>query len=183
MREAAERVLRLPAGFLPVLQRTLGHDRPPTEAAQLLRRVGYEAGEVFFAALDARLTRAQPVTPLRSVASDEFWNGFTGLFAELGWGALHLARIHPAVAALDSPDWVEAEGRREPHPACHLTTGLLADLLSRIAGSDVAVIEAECRAAADTRCRFLCGSPAALTALYDAMREGISHTEALERLA
>jgi hypothetical protein len=49
---------------------------------------------------------------------------------------------------------------------------MIANLLGRVSGEDVAVLEVECRSRGDERCRFLYGSPAALEIVYEAIREG-----------
>ena len=43
---------------------------------------------------------------------------------------------------------------------------MLANVLGQVAGSDVAVLEVECRSRGDARCRFLFGSPEALNGVY-----------------
>jgi hypothetical protein len=64
---------------------------------------------------------------------------------------------------------------------------VLAELLRRATGTEdgaeIAVLEAECRGRGDARCRFLFGSPAALEAVYAALREGdATADDALARL-
>ncbi len=58
-----------------------------------------------------------------------------------------------------------------------------ADLLTRVAGRDLAVMEVECRSRRDGQCRFLLGSPDTLGAVYEGLREGRSYLEVLDRLA
>ncbi|MBA2244696.1 MAG: hypothetical protein H0W11_07045 [Gemmatimonadetes bacterium] len=182
MTEPAARSLRLPPGSLRALHQALARGHDPVESATLLREIGYEMGDVFYDALEEALAQA-PEESLRSLPPERFWSGCSAFFEQHGWGGLRWAKLHPAVAALDSPDWIESEERREPHPACHLTTGLLAKLLSRAAGGDIAVLEVECRARGDQRCRFLFGGPEALDLLYREIRAGTSYTAALAQLA
>ncbi len=178
---AAVRPVSLPPQGLLALHRALFRGRAPTEAASLLREVGYEAGEAFFAAFTNELSREG--TAADSLPADRFWERLSAFFEELGWGELRWEPLHTGVAALNSADWAEAEGRAGEHyPGCHLTTGLLSDLLTRIADADVAVLETECRARGDQRCCFLFGSPEALGTLYDAMRQEMPTTEALRQL-
>ncbi len=182
MTELAERLLRLPRSFLRALHQGLGQGHDPIEAATLLREIGYEIGDVFYDALEEGLEQA-PGESLRSLSPERFWKGCSAFFEDLGWGRLQWDQPHHAIAALGSPDWIEAEGREAPHPACHLTTGLFARLLSRAAGGDLAVLEVECRSRGDERCCFLFGSPEALDLLHREVRVGIAYTAALKRLA
>jgi hypothetical protein len=64
-------------------------------------------------------------------------------------------------------------------PACHITTGLFADLFGRVAGSAVAVLEVECRSAGHPRCRFLVGSPEVMDAVYEEMVRGVPYGDAV----
>ncbi len=172
------RSLSLPAGFLPSLHHALAHGRTPAEAAALLRQVGYESGEAFYQAF-----AEENGAVAESLPAERFWERLSAFFAERGWGELRWEPLHPGIAVLDSPDWVEAEGGEgEQHPGCHLTMGLLSDLLTRIANDDVAVLETECRGRGDARCRFLFGSPAVLGLLYEEILQGTTYDEALRRL-
>lgn len=182
MTTPAESSLRLPPRFLRALHQALAQGHDPTEAATLLREIGYELGDSLYDALEDVLAQA-PEESLRALPPSRFWSGISSVFENLGWGRLRWTQLHPAIAALDSADWIEAEGGRETHPACHLTTGVLAKLLARAADAEVAVLEAECRSRGEARCRFLFGSPAALDTLYQGMREGLPYTAALARLA
>ncbi|HSB54807.1 MAG TPA: V4R domain-containing protein, partial [Gemmatimonadales bacterium] len=65
------------------------------------------------------------------------------------------------------------------YPSCHLSSGALAEFLSRVSESTLGVMEVECRSRGDARCRFLAGSPETLTILYGRMAEGTSYLEAL----
>src|SRR4029450_6118470 len=100
--------------------------------------------------------------------------------AEQGWGTLSAHKLGDAVLALDSTEWAEAadEGRGE-FPSCHITCGLLAEFLVRVAEGLVAVMEVECRSRGDARCRFLAGAPETLSTLYERMAQGSSYGEAL----
>lgn len=178
---AAAPTLRLPTLFLSALRRALAGGRSPVEAATLLRQVGYESGEAFHAALEDHLAREGGAAP-DALPAEEFWSAFGRLWEEMGWGTLRHVQLHPGVGALDASDWAEAKGEEREHPGCHFTTGVLADLLSRVAGSEVAVMEVECRAAGDGRCRFLFGGVEALGEVYRGMTEGLPYAEAVERL-
>ncbi|HEV2132491.1 MAG TPA: V4R domain-containing protein [Longimicrobiaceae bacterium] len=182
MTAPAERFLRLPAGFLRALHQALAQGHDSAEAATLLREIGYELGDPFYAMLEETLSPGAEES-LRSVTPSRFWSGISSVFENLGWGSLQWAQPHPAIAALDSTDWIEAEERQEVHPSCHLTTGVLAKLLAHAADAEVAVLETECRSRGDQRCRFLFGSPEALDMLYQEMRMGIPYSAALARLA
>jgi predicted hydrocarbon binding protein len=172
-------MLRLPAGTLAMLRLALSEGSSPADAAERLRRIGYESGEAFRQALQAR--GEDGAEDLGEVSMDEFWARLGRFFGELGWGRLEFEQIHPGVAALESFDWAEAEGQASGAPSCHYSTGVLADLLGRVAGDDLAVLEVECRSAGADRCRFLLGGQEALERVYLSVRDGASVMEALER--
>jgi hypothetical protein len=91
--------------------------------------------------------------------------------------------VHPGVGALDTIDWVEADPESsEARPSCFFTTGVLANLLGNVAGSNVAVLEVECRSTGHDRCRFMFGSAEALNALYSRVASGAAIDTALSEL-
>ncbi len=101
-------------------------------------------------------------------------------FTTLGWGSVVVEPVGASGLAVDSPDWAEADPAANTlAPACHITAGLLAGFLGRLAEEDVAVMEIECRTRNDSRCRFLAGSPETLQAVYDAMSAGQDYHEVL----
>lgn len=180
---AGAQLVQLPTAFLPALRSALAQGRSPVEAATLLRQVGYGTGEAFHAALEEWLARESGADAADQLSAGEFWSAFGRFWESLGWGTVRHVQLHPGIGALDCTGWVEADSAGDAgQPSCHLTTGILAELLSRIAGGEVAVMEVECRAADDERCRFLFGGATALGAVYQGMTEGLSYTEALQRL-
>lgn len=175
-------LLQVPATVIPAMHRVLAAERSASEAAQLARELGCEAGSAFHEALVARV-RARESTELAELDPETFWAMFSDFFSSAGWGELEQESLHAGIVSLSSRRWAEAlPDERTEYPACHLTTGVLAELLSRIAGTDLAVLEVECRSRGDDRCRFLAGGEAALGTVYDAMRNGRSFHEAVQRL-
>jgi len=168
------RQVQVPAALLASLLAAIVSDREPAHAVERLRQAGFDAGESLFSLFEEHASD-RPAT----LAEDRFWREFAGFWEGLGWGALEHRQAHPGVAELISADWIEAGASAEGF-GCQVTTGLFADLLTRIAGEDVAVSEVECRGRGDERCRFLIGSPAALQALYEA---GLSSESADDWLA
>ena len=162
-------LVHLPTATLAALHEVLEPD--------LAREVGFQSGEAFLAALEERLgARAGGAADLPAA---NFWTRLSAFFAEAGWGPLDAERLHPAILSLSSARWAEAEGRSSGHPACHLTTGILADVLSRVARADLAVMEVECRAAGDGLCRFLIGNPDALDRVYHGLQDGLPYRDAV----
>ena len=87
------------------------------------------------------------------------------------------------VGALVASEWAESdpsEGRDAP--GCHLSTGLLAELLTRAVGQPVAVMEVECRSQGDHSCHFLFGSPVNLLLVHKKLTQAGSLEEALSAL-
>lgn len=180
---AGSQVVRLPADAFLSLRSAVADGRDAAEAAGLLRDAGFEAGTAFHRALEEWLAAERQTDSADALAPEEFWETLSAFFSHLGWGSLAHERVHAGVGALDATDWLEARGDGGAStPSCHLTTGLLAELLKRVAGAEVAVFEVECRARGDERCRFLFGGQEALTALYQGMVEGTSYAESLARL-
>ena len=180
---SAPHTVRIPPGFFGAFHRALAQERSAVEAASLLRQVGYETGGVVFDSFSAWLAGREGVDALHMLPAEQFWSVFSEFFEEFGWGKVRHTQLHPGVAALDCDEWLEAEAQSEAaQPGCHLSTGLFADLLRRLAGEDLAVIEVECRSRGDAQCRFLIGSPATLEAVYHELVQGTSYRDALERL-
>lgn len=175
-------MLRIPVASLAALHRVLAQDHPPAEAARLARQVGFESGSAFHAAL-AETLPPQDASEVGRLPAQAFWAGLGDFFSSLGWGELRFEELHPGVASLSSESWAEAEGRTSQQPSCHVTTGLLAEMLSRVAGTDLAVMEVECLTRGDRRCRFLVGSPDALGGVYQQLRQGQPFDVALGQLA
>ncbi|HSL71273.1 MAG TPA: 4-vinyl reductase [Longimicrobiales bacterium] len=169
--------LALPVASLAAIRRSLTDEVGANGAARALRAAGHAAGDALFAAL------TQPFggdggdadgSHLSEVSVGTFWRRLSQLFSTRGWGALMHEQVHDGLAALESPNWVEAEPNTTNRPSCFFTTGLLANLLGRSAGSEIAVLEIECRSRGDDRCRFLFGAPETLETVYTRLRSGES---------
>lgn len=157
------------------LERQLGNG-----AAALLQEAGFAAGEEVAAAFTTWLRERTGVESPADLDATHLGDALDGFFRTIGWGGLRTTMLAQGVLALDSEDWAEATA--EPTalaPSCHLTCGLLADLLGRIAGTTVAVMEVECRSRGDARCRFLAGAPDTLGVLYERLAAGESYARAL----
>jgi predicted hydrocarbon binding protein len=168
--------IALPATALGALRGALLAAVGPESAGDALRAAGHAAGDAFHEILSAR----EDVTEL---PADRFWRHLGQLFASRGWGQLNYSEAHPGVGSLETRDWAEAasDGDAE-QPACHFTTGLLANLLGRVAGGDVAVLEVECRSRGEGRCRFLFGGADAVYAVYERIAAGDSADAALQQI-
>ncbi|HEX6749876.1 MAG TPA: hypothetical protein VF092_21465 [Longimicrobium sp.] len=168
--------VQIPAGMISSMRRALAGDREPLEAVNLLRQVGYEVGEQVHAALSDRLA-ASGGDP-REMDADHFWQGVSDYFEGIGWGRVEHRRLHPGVGALDLVDWLEAGSDGGP-AGCHLSTGFFTDLLGRVAGAGVVVMEVP---AEPGRSRLLFGSGETLGEVYQSLASGASLDEALGRL-
>jgi predicted hydrocarbon binding protein len=171
---AAAQATRLPlsAAFLQALHGAAARD--DGALAETLREAGYAAGQALFSQFAEWLTARGEATPDR--LSDA---GFPALFAEFlaadGWGTLTIEQIGESVLSLSSPDWIEAPVHLVPaplQPSCHVTTGLWAGFLGRVADAPLAALEVECRASGAPLCRWLIASPDVLGYVYDAMDRG-----------
>ncbi|MBA4159315.1 MAG: hypothetical protein H0X65_17845 [Gemmatimonadetes bacterium] len=180
---AAIGTIRVPESLLATITRALAADRSPREAAVLLRQIGFDAGSSFFEIFTNWLDEQETGVSIHSLPAPRFWRLFSDFWNSLGWGTLEHRQLHAGVAVLESTGWVEAEpGRDGSGTGCHLTTGLLADLLRRVAGEDVAVMEVGYEVPGSDRCRFLIGGPETLMALHREVEQGYSIDDALTRL-
>lgn len=167
-----------PRASLAALRRGLLRDHGP-EAAASLQEAGYAGGETVYAAFSAWLAERTDIDAAH-LDVDSFQHRASEFFSEFGWGTLSVGAMDDAVATLDATDWWEADGEdRLDAPGCHLTTGLFADLFGRLAGTQVAVLEVECRAMGHSHCRFLVGSPEVLEFVYEDMTQGASYQDAV----
>jgi len=174
------RFLNLSPKALRVLRASLERDHG-LPAAAYLQEAGFAAGEDTFAAFEAWLKKTHGIATAGDLDATYLEEVVSEFFAEHGWGTLKLTQVSPAVLALDSADWAEANPEKgAQYPCCHVSSGLLADFLGRLAGQTVAAMEVECRTRGDDGCRFLVGSPETLAAVYERMSAGVSYAEACQ---
>ena len=175
---AAHRCVGLGRRALQQLRMSL--ERDTHQAAVYLQEAGFAGGEELFDAYAAWLADGFGVPRPSDLDADRLNDVLTRFFSETGWGTLGVTQIAPSVLALDSGDWAEAGDQTgAAYPSCHLSCGLLADFLGRMSDGTMAVMEVECRARGDERCRFLAGAPETLGTLYDRMAQGLGYREAL----
>jgi predicted hydrocarbon binding protein len=178
---SSDEMVAIPRSALSVLRETLLREGGPA-AASFLQESGYAGGETVSNAFQRWLT-ARVNAGMAQMTLDSFSANVSQFFNELGWGAIEITRLNDAVAALDSADWWESDpAAAMDHPGCHITTGLLADLLGRVSGQPLAVLEVECRSMGSPRCRFLTGSAEALERVYERMVRGFNYETAVESL-
>lgn len=160
----ATREIKLPVQSILALRRALIRQVGPEAAIRALQEAGHAAGDALFDRLGPD-TDSIGETPLNT-----FWERLDALFRELGWGTTDHQTPHPGVGALVARDWFEVED--SGRPSCPFTTGMLANVLGRAAGGEVAVLQVACDNGG-TRCvRFLFGAPQVLDRLYSGLREG-----------
>lgn len=163
---AATRDIRLPANVILSLRRTLVREIGAEAAARALQEAGNAAGD----ALHDRLARGVETDGLGRTPSGSFWDRLTSLFREMGWGTAEHQDIHPGVGALDVRDWFEVDPQAR-RVSCPFTTGVLANVLGRVAGGEVAVLQVDLPDGATGGCRFLFGGPEPLQRVYGRLRE------------
>jgi len=151
-----------------------------TESAMSLQEAGYTAGEDLYAAFRRWLPAYAGIQDPAEIDSARLGEVLSEFFKTLGWGAVTMEQLGAAGLVLDSLDWAEAEpGANAERPCCYLSAGMLARFLGTMAGSDVAVMEVECRSCNDARCRFLAGSTEMLQAVYESIAAGKDYRQAL----
>jgi predicted hydrocarbon binding protein len=167
--------LAIPVASLAALKHALVVEVGADAAARALHAAGHAAGDAWY----PQLSFGEDL----NVSESAFWRRLSQLFSSHGWGTLSHSAVHAGVGALDAVDWVEAQPEPgESRPSCFFTTGVLANLLGNVAGSDIAVMEVECRSTGAARCRFLFGSAEALNALYARVASGSTVDTALAEL-
>jgi predicted hydrocarbon binding protein len=178
---APQQLLALPRPSLLALRRALARDLGAGYAT-LLQEVGMAGGATMHSAFEEWLA-GRDADPLAVLTLPAFAAQLASFFAETGWGGLIVTAHGDVVAELASPDWAESDPDAGwDHAGCHCTTGLLADVLTRVAGQPIAVLEVGCRSAGAAHCRWIAGSPAMLTALYERLAAGTAVDEALAAL-
>lgn len=174
--------LALPVASLAAMRQALAESAGADASAQALRAAGYAAGDALYTSLTQPFGGTDEGQRIGELAAPAFWRRLSQLFSTRGWGTLSHEAAHQGVGALESANWVEAVPGSATRPSCFFTTGLLANLLGRAAGSSVAVLEVECRSSGAERCRFLFGAPESMTAAYDLMRSGETAETLLDAL-
>lgn len=167
------------SGLVAIAPRAL-HTLRDRAGPQALQEAGYTAGDATYAAFAKWLPGVAFVDDPRELAAPRTADVLSRFFSSLGWGNVAAEALGDAAFAVDSSDWAEAQPDAHlEYPGCYFTAGLLADFVSRIAESALAVMEVECRSHGDGRCRWLVGSPETLSALYDKMAQGSDYRSAL----
>lgn len=156
--------VKLPAGGLAELRRAI-EETSAEDAVRVLREAGRRL------AADAEVSIAgHGGAPLPALALGDFWSELNRYFSEAGWGQVDHEQLNEGIGALVARDWAESDPTESRStPSCHVSTGLLAELLTRAAGQPVAVMEVNCRSQGDELCRFLFGSPVTLLQVHQKM--------------
>ena len=171
-------MLALTRPALAALRTALMRDAGPA-AASYLQEAGYAGGERLFSAFRQWLRDKGDGSP-EHLDVEIFERRASEFFRMAGWGTLRIGSLRDAVATLDSEDWGEADPKSGmDHPCCHFSTGMFADFFGRLAESELAVFEVECRSAGAKRCRFLVGAPEVMQQIYDEMGRGVGYDEAV----
>jgi len=176
-------VPRLTIGRAALAQLRLVLEREtPAEAAQLLREIGFSAGPAAHDGFVEWCSARYGVESPRGLDSRYLSEAVGGFFRDEGWGSATTELLAPGVLAFDSPDWAEAEPRGAEYPCCHFSAGMLSDFFTRLSGQPAAVLEVECRATGGARCRYLIGSPALMTWMYEGIAEGAGYQDMVGRI-
>ena len=154
--------ITVPACIFSALRNELGNISGKRSSSKLLQKVGYRAGSsastLFKEGLDSEVLETR---------KSAFWAHLCDFFSRRGWGKLVVNSDHPKLGFLTSNDWAEAmTAEADQNASCCFSTGFISGLLSEIAGSPVAVLEAKCRARGDTACKFAFGAEHAVRDLY-----------------
>jgi predicted hydrocarbon binding protein len=176
--ERPSRDIAIPALSLSALRGALREEAGPLAATHALHAAGFRMGEAFYDEFAAGLR-----SPAGELSEKALWRALSEFFSRRGWGSVTAEKMHPAIGALRSSDWAEADlDSQESQPSCPFTAGFLSTLLTRIAGGPIAVLEVSCRSRGDEECRFVFGSETAIHLLYGRLLDGMALEDALEDL-
>lgn len=160
---ASNREIRIAADSVLALHRTLKQEVGAQAATVTLQKAGHAAGEALFADLGQD-------DPTGQTPHTTFWSQLSDHFEEHGWGTVEHEEGHPGVGVLVARDWFEIDP--ETAPTCPFSTGVLSNILGRVAGQDVAVMVVPCDEDDDGCCRFLFGSGPVLQHVYAGLKGG-----------
>lgn len=160
---ASNREIRIHADSILALHATLKREVGTGAATRALQEAGHAAGDALF-------DRLERESPLDQTPQATFWSRLSSMFREMGWGTVEHAEVHPGVGALVARDWFEVASTSKP--TCPFSTGVLANILGRVAGQDVAVMVVPCAPEGGGCCRFLFGAGPVLQQVYTGIREG-----------
>jgi predicted hydrocarbon binding protein len=161
---ASYREIRIPAASVLTLRSTLRQEVGAQAATLALQKAGHAAGDAFF-------DRLEQDGAFEDTPQATFWSRLSSLFDEIGWGTVEHEDVHAGVGALLARDWFEIDPAAST-PTCPFTTGVLANILGRVAGQDVAVMAVPCEGDEDGCCRFLFGAGPVLQQVYSGLRDG-----------
>lgn len=173
-----------PHGLLALGRPALAHlnqalfAEQPDHAARYLQEMGYAAGEALHSAFEAWVRAETGLSHGADLPADALGPSLSRFLVETGWGPVQIEQLSAAVLAVDASDAPEADPAAGfEAPNCFLMGGLLADLLGRVSGTTVAVMEVECRSQQAERCRFLVGAPENLERIYEHLVQGGAYAE------
>jgi predicted hydrocarbon binding protein len=173
------RLIGLGAKALHQLRLSLENDLGD-RAATFLQEAGYAAGDDIYDSFSNWLSEEAGLDDPSKLDTEFLSEMMSRFFDSTGWGTLDLEQVGEAAMIVYSDNWAEADpSAAVSFPSCHLSTGMLADFLTRMAGETVAVMEVECRSRRDARCAFLIGSPVTLQTAYELLRAGRDYKTAL----
>jgi predicted hydrocarbon binding protein len=156
------------------------HSLRDAVGAEGLQDAGFACGEAMHRAFVAWLPGATGISDPGELAATRLADVLSGFFTGLGWGSVTVGSLGETALAVDAEEWPEATPERAlEYPSCYFTSGLLADLMGRVAGETLAAMEVECRSRGDAICRWLVASPETLNAVYEQMGRGVSYGVAL----
>lgn len=163
---ATNRDIRIPAESIHSMRRSLHRELGAEAAGRALQEAGYAAGDALFDRIARGLGDDVAATP-----SASFWDRLSNACREAGWGSLRHEEMHPGVGALVASDWFEVEPG-QGRASAPFTTGVLANILGRVADEDVAVLQVPCGDGDPGCVRFLFGARHVLDGLYSDLRDG-----------
>ncbi|MDH5643091.1 MAG: hypothetical protein OEY63_02735 [Gemmatimonadota bacterium] len=138
-----------------------------------LQQAGYSSGSELFAHYQQWICERTGIDNAEDLDASYFLPAVSEFLTEIGWGSITVSALGGAVLSIDSLRSVEAAQEQGAQaPVCHIATGVFASFFTALGGDVFAVMQVQCEAMGDPRCRFLAGSPAILQKVFEAINSG-----------
>src|SRR4051812_733309 len=131
-----------------------------------LREAGYAGAASLFDAFESWLND-RGSNRAEDLSIDDFSDRAAEFFQNAGWGSVSFRSLHEALGVIEIDDCWAAQVHGQGETGCRLTTGTLAGFLGWLADYPVAVMEIECGASTNARCRFRAGNADMLEHAYE----------------
>ncbi len=176
--DTSARGLTILGSTLHHIRRVLSDEVDAATVTRVLHDAGFSAGESAFDDLTASTGGN-----LEALDQERFWSEFEHFLGTQGWGEFSHERIHPGLGVVRAEHGGESDPAAEAsEPSCGFTSGMISQIFTRVAGSNIGVQEVSCRSRGDDECAFVFGSEPAVHRLRDLLPQVGTLDAALDSL-